>query len=238
MTKIKKIDNKRQIHLKQMAEFFDESVRASKRQFTGQYQTTGTHSGQYHALRTSGSFPSAHLAARNPNTSSATSSSAMHLPRLTEEERHLLHDHEGCLKCHEFYIGHQANACMVTLTGNEYKTQTLQDTLRAKAAHGNPRPVPPPPIAATVETTHAPKPTELIAAVFPQNAHVTADTSTANDSDSSTVSVSNVPPLKGKHFIWTCRVDNPTDHVSVKARALIDGGTHMPKSICKTPQKA
>ena len=144
-----------------------------------------------------------------------------------EEERRLLHNHEGCLKCREFYIGHRANACTVTLTGNGYKTRTLQDALRAKTAHGNPHPAPPPPIAATVEMAHAPKPTELIAAMFPQNAHVTADTSTADDSDSSIASVSNAPPLKGKHFIWTCRVDNPTDRVSVKARALIDGGAHM-----------
>ena len=154
-------------------------------------------------------------------------SSAPHPPRLTKEEHHLLHDHEGCLKCREFYIGHRANACTVTLTGNGYRTCTLQDALRAKAARGNPHPVPPPPVAATVETVHAPKPTELVAAVFPQNAHVTADTSTAEDSDLSIASMSDGPPLKGKHFIWTCRVDNPTDRVLVKARTLIDGGTHM-----------
>ena len=227
MTKIKKIDNECQIHLKQMAEFFNESIQASKRQFTSQYQTTSNVDTQYRAPRTSGSFPATCLAARNPNASSTVASSAPHPPRLTEEEHHLLHNHEGCLKCHEFYIGHHANTCTVTLTGNGYRTRTLQDTLRAKAAHGNPCPAPPPPVAATVETVHAPKPTELVVAVFPQNAHITVDTSMADDSDLSIASVSDGPPLKGKHFIWTCWVDNPTDHVSVKARTLIDGGAHM-----------
>jgi hypothetical protein len=52
-------------------------------------------------------------------------------------------------------------------------------------------------------------------------------------SDSSVVSVSSVcapaapPPLKGKHFIWTCQLTNTTDRISLKAKALIDGGAHM-----------
>ena len=52
-------------------------------------------------------------------------------------------------------------------------------------------------------------------------------TSMAEDSDSSMASVSNTPPLKGKHLVWTCHVDNATDRVSVKAHALIDSGAHM-----------
>jgi hypothetical protein len=49
----------------------------------------------------------------------------------------------------------------------------------------------------------------------------------SDNSDSSIASVSVNPPLKGKHFIWTCWVNNPSDHVSVKAHALIDSRAHM-----------
>jgi hypothetical protein len=42
-----------------------------------------------------------------------------------------------------------------------------------------------------------------------------------------TSSESTAPPLKGKHFIWTCQLNNATDRIAVKAKALIDGGAHM-----------
>lgn len=173
------------------------------------------------------SFSNARVVARNLNATSATTSNT-HPPRLTDEERHLLHEHEGCLKCREFYIGHHANVCMVTLSGNGYKTCTLQDALRAKATSGSSHSAAlPQPVAATTKTTPAAKTTKLVVAVFPQNMHVSVDSSAADDSDSSIASISDAPPLKGKHFIWKCRVDNPADCISVKARALIDSGAHM-----------
>jgi hypothetical protein len=33
------------------------------------------------------------------------------LPKLTEGERHLLFDNEGCLKCHCFFVGHRSTMC-------------------------------------------------------------------------------------------------------------------------------
>ena len=80
MSKIKKIDNERQINLKRMAEFFDDSMRAAKRQNPGQYQSTSSHVGQYRAPRTSGTFVNARLAARNPNTSSTSNTTTSHPP--------------------------------------------------------------------------------------------------------------------------------------------------------------
>ena len=52
-----------------------------------------------------------------------------------------------------------------------------------------------------MEAAQAPQPTELIAAIFLQNAHVTENTSAENDSDLSIASVSNVPPLMLR--FWT-----------------------------------
>ena len=220
MTQIKEIDNQRQIHLKRMEQFFDAAAsRAAKRQNTGQ------NTSQYRAPRTSGSFQQGCNNQTRTAPASASTTSTTYPPRLTDEERCLLHDHEGCLKCREFYIGHRANACTVTLSGKDYRTRTMQDALRAKSLRGNG--TWPAPVAATIEPTEATKPSELVAAVFPHNAPITADGSVTEDSDSSIASVSDKTPLKGKHFIWTCRIDNAIDQVSVKARALIDSGAHM-----------
>ena len=90
-----------------------------------------------------------------------------------------------------------------------------------------PPPLPPPLVAVTTEATQAPKATKLVAAVFPQRTYIMADTSMTDESDLSITSMSDAPPLKGKHFIWKCRVGNPTDCVSVKAKALIDSGAYM-----------
>ena len=55
MTQIKEIDNQRQIHLKQMEQFFDAAAsRAAKQQNTGQ------NTSQYRAPRTSNSFQQGH----------------------------------------------------------------------------------------------------------------------------------------------------------------------------------
>ena len=99
-------------------------------------------------------------------------------PQLTEEEWRLLHEHDRCLKCQEFYISHCANVCTVTLNGNSYKTCTLQDALQAKATCGSSHPAAPPqPVAAITKMTPTEKMTKLVAAVFPQNTHVSADIS-------------------------------------------------------------
>ena len=87
----------------------------------------------------------------------------------------------------------------------------------------------PAPVAAITEpsvqaTASAP---ELVATIFLQAVNIMADTSTSESSDTSVTSVSPAPPLKGKHLIWTCWVNNPTDRISVKTLALIDSGAHM-----------
>jgi hypothetical protein len=50
------------------------------------------------------------------------------LPRLTDAERSLLFDNEGCLKCRRFFVKHHAADCpsdfLVTTT---YKTLTIED---------------------------------------------------------------------------------------------------------------
>jgi hypothetical protein len=85
------------------------------------------------------------------------------------------------------------------------------------------------PIAAITENkTETTSPaTDLVAAVFPQSMAVTANKSMSDGSDASLASVNATPPLKGKHFVWTCQLTNTADHVSLKAKVLIDSGAHM-----------
>ena len=90
MAKIKELDNRRQIDLKRMAQFFDAaSMRAAKRQNTGSYPNS----------RTPGLSTQRSNFTRNSAPAGSSSNPSVYPPRLTDEERQLLHDHEGCLKC-------------------------------------------------------------------------------------------------------------------------------------------
>ena len=141
MNKVKELDDRRQIDLKRMAHFFDvASLRAAKRQNTGPYPNSRT--------------PNANSSnrsnfTRNNSTNAPSSNPTPYPPRLTDEERRLLHDHEGCLKCREFYIGHRANQCTVTLSGKDYKVRTLTDAFCAIAKNGTRAP----PVAAVTEAS-------------------------------------------------------------------------------------
>ncbi|KAH9009482.1 hypothetical protein EDB85DRAFT_2162677 [Lactarius pseudohatsudake] len=204
MSKLTRIDNRRQTERKRMADFWDN--RSAKRQNTGTRYPPANNVNRSSFTRGS-SAPS-------------TSTPSLYPPKLTDDERRLLHDHEGCLKCRTFYAGHRAGACTITLSGKDYKQRTLQDALRARATKGNTRPTTVPasaPVAAITEFVgDAPAETDLVAAIFPSTT-IAADTSTSDASETSLSSVS--APLKEKHLVWECVLTNPTDSVRVK-RAL------------------
>ena len=69
----------------------------------------------------------------NVSTGSGTmvagSSSTTYSLKLTKDECHLLHEHQGCLKCCAFYAGHWADKCTKTLSGRNYKQLSQQDML-------------------------------------------------------------------------------------------------------------
>jgi hypothetical protein len=48
---------------------------------------------------------------RRANMSFAISSTRISLPKLTEIERKLLYDNDGCLKCHHVFVNHRSPAC-------------------------------------------------------------------------------------------------------------------------------
>jgi hypothetical protein len=73
--------------------------------------------------------------ARHPATTSKPKSNPFP-PPLTNEERRLLQEHDGCVKCRAFYAGHSSDQCTVKLSGIGYRPLIIQDVLRAKAAKG------------------------------------------------------------------------------------------------------
>ena len=68
-------------------------------------------------------------------SASGSSSSYTHLPSLTDTERTLLNEHEGCTKCRRFYAGHRSQSCPNGFpTGKDYKTLTAADAMTVKKA--------------------------------------------------------------------------------------------------------
>ncbi|KAF8963212.1 hypothetical protein BDZ97DRAFT_1758710, partial [Flammula alnicola] len=90
------------------------------------------------------------LSDTKPNTSTSTSTRqntatpaaarpTTGLPKLTDEDRKLLNDHDGCTRCRQFYIGHRAVECPMTKSNTwpdatTYRTLTSTMALAAKPA--------------------------------------------------------------------------------------------------------
>ena len=118
IAKIKDLDNQRIIQRKRIAEAVEEAMKSNKKPFTSSscYANTAD--------------------AKTPTTSSSsTTSTRDYPPKLTDEERRLLMEYLGCLKCRKFFAGHHAHQCTTTISGKGYKPLTEKDALRAKAAH-------------------------------------------------------------------------------------------------------
>ena len=77
--------------------------------------------------------PSRHGNANAMSSSSTTNTNPNRLAPLTEGERSLLNEHDGCMKCHRFYIGHRSHDCTLGFPAPKgYKTLTIVDALAAK----------------------------------------------------------------------------------------------------------
>ena len=214
ITKIKELDNRRIIQRKRVAEAVEEAMKSNKKPFTSSSRYANTTASDSTTV-----------------TSTGSSLSRDYPPKLTDEERHLLMEHSGCLKCRRFFTGHVARQCTITISGKGYKTLTAQDALRAKAAlrsksgsssQSNT-------IAAITEASPGNESSDLVAAVFPSlpPGAVSDGNSFSDSSDNSFSSVSAPPPFKCKHFIWDCSLTGPSVDFPLKRASLIDNGCHM-----------
>ena len=211
ITKIKELDNRRFIQRKRVAEAVEEAMKSNKKPFSSSSRYANTPDSK-----------------SNPPSASSTRDFP---PKLTDEERRLLMEHQGCLKCRKFYAGHRAHQCTTTISGKGYKALTPQDAQRAKTANSsktsssnqfssN--------TIASVSEVPATQTDDFIAAIFPSmSSNVFGDGSFNEESDSSLSSVSNPPPLKSKHFIWNCSLTGPSVTFPVMKQGLIDNGCHM-----------
>ena len=159
----------------------------------------------------------------------SASSNRDYPPKLTDEERRLLMEFAGCLKCRKFYAGHRAHQCTTTISGKGYKTLTVHDANRAKNAYNAKATTPQLNTVASVSDATTSKDNEdFIAAVFPNlSSNLIGDGSFSENSDSSFTSVSPPPHIKSKHFIWNCSLTGPAVTFPVTKPALIDNGCHM-----------
>jgi hypothetical protein len=162
------------------------------------------------------------------NNFSSSTSTHDHPPRLTDDECHLLMEHQGCLKCHQFYVGHCANECSTTFSGKGYKPDTERDAQHTKNnAFTKATSSQITTVAAVSDATAANHNDDFIAAVFPSLSSTVISEGSLDDSDASFASVSPPPPIKSKHFIWNCILTSPLVTFPMKKPALINNGCQM-----------
>ena len=203
-----KIDDNRQRDRKQIGDIVDEKNCVNKRFYDPARSLNPTRSK---------SQPGTPSSSRNASTSTKWP------PKLTEEERKLLQESDGCFKCRTLYAGHRADKCMVAITSENYQTLTAQDVLRAKNTRDKTTNKGPP-LAAIMDRNVMEQVTVPLAAIFP--AILNAETSFSNLSGSSMSSVS-TSLLKCDHLLWHCIADDGLVQFPVKTTALIDSRAHM-----------
>jgi hypothetical protein len=205
------LDNERQLERKRIREVCKEQWQSNKR--------------PYDPARSSYSNRSRSNANASSSTNSQSTTSESFPPKLTDDERKLLKENEGCFKCRVPFAGHRAGQCDIKLSGKDYKPLTMNDVLRAKA-NQNKTGSKNAPVASMTNHNSIEVPTSTpLAAIFPPIS--ATDNSLSDFSENSLSSVSNVSPLKCEHLIWKCKANGNTADLSVNTTALIDSGAHM-----------
>ena len=151
------LDEARAVETKRQREFIEETLQCqAKRQNTNTSRRGNT-------------------SQNNTSTSSSsTSTSYTRLPALTDGERTLLNENEGCTKCHHFYAGHRSHQCPNGFPpGKTYKTLMAADAIAAKKAKATSKPNVKAVAAtsATIEAVDSDKDVSAAAAVLPNSSH-------------------------------------------------------------------
>jgi hypothetical protein len=165
---------------------------------------------------------------QNENCTSASTSykqktGNIHVPRLTDNERTLLHNNNGCTKCRNFFVGHRALDCPNDWpNAATYRTLTQADVDTAKRnCRGKTAPV-----AAAV-------PIDPIASVMPDVGR--SDEGDSLSSDEVSKPLPDIPTCK--HLVWHCAADDRQSEFfhPTFMTALIDDGSHL---VMVTPEIA
>jgi len=158
------------------------------------------------------SRPPLPMSVTTPATAPGSVTSAMRrsTPKLTDMERKLLSDHEGCFKCRQFYAGHRSAACTNGFPdGDTYQTLTEQQARSTAKARS--------PIVASADCP-------LVASIVPCS--IDPSTIVDEEDDYEVQYVPPLPPLRSDSLIWRCHLDGPAT-LGVIRDALIDDGAQV-----------
>jgi len=164
------------------------------------------------------------LRRNNAATSTSTTTSNRLVP-LTEGERTLLNEHDGCTKCRRFYVGDRSHNCTLGFpTAKGYKTLTIADALAAKKSKATTK-TNTKAVSATISAVDSSNDDiAAAAAVLPQSPGGYASDSD-EDADVSHRDVS--APIRVKHLFWNCQIHGLINDFPVKTKALLDNGAHL-----------
>lgn len=167
-------------------------------------------------------------------------------PALTTNDRRLLADNEGCFKCREFYVKHQAKDCPKGFpkgTGYRTLTQGMADAAKRKRDGGKHKPIAavaastgetdsddegdserPHPIAAVIGMSHP------VAYVATNASSVLEEGEDSDPSVSTMISAARTQdncagPLRVPYLVWKCTASG-TGTEDIVIDALIDTGSH------------
>jgi len=158
----------------------------------------------------------------NNNTSSTSSSAFVKLPRLTDAEKNLLDENQGCRKCRRFFVSHHSTNCPNDYpSAAKYKPLTAEDVSQA---HPRGKPVASVGPAEPIVALSAPiaaimPPPNALSVLHGDEGDLSKD---SNDSVSTTLAV----PFSLPHLHWTCALDDPTSVDRLVLTGLIDNGSH------------
>jgi len=143
------------------------------------------------------------------------------LPKLTDMERNLLLNNEGCLKCCRFFVDHcSANCTNEFPSGMGYKPLTTDDVKSACCKTSNP-------VASVTDSSHGSGILPIVAIMPPTNDSVVLEGNSSDLSKDSHDSVSaRSVPFSIPHYHWRCAIDGADSLNRVDVEALINNGSH------------
>ena len=159
--------------------------------------------------------PTVGVGQKNASTSTRPPRNPDALPKLTPVERSIIFNYQGCFKCRQLYVDHKGASCPNGFPSpSSYKPLTVEYTEAVRDSKNKPR-------SRGGPVAHVGYPEEVDVgaglAVLGIGEEESDDSEYVRKSTPST-------PFSSGHLEWHCRVDGPSEPVSV--RALIDNGSH------------
>lgn len=180
------LDEKRLCHIANQKEAVASEFRAERSRAGGDKKLTS--SSRYNA--------------KSGQSTAGKTGAFVRVPPLTEEERALLRENDGCFKCREPFAKHTTATCNNGFPdGATYKTITASSIAAKKAKK-------------TGNTVAAIEVANTVAVVMPSAA-------LGNGTDSEEC----VAPLTTPLLLWDCFIDGPASDSSTRVSALIDDGS-------------